>query len=503
MTRDLDRIRCRALLEKIVGADEAAWMIQDGMVVGASGFTACGYPKAVPLALAKQAKQGRKVQIELLTGASVGPELDEALVEAGVISKRAPYQSTKAMRDAINTGKVQYFDQHLSHVAQMARGGYYGKIDVALLEVCAITEDGGLVPTTSVGNSPTFVQEADFVIVEVNTSQPAELEGMHDIFVQLDAPNRREIPIYSADSRIGTTSISCPPEKICAVVFTDLPDRVAPLKPIDGTNKAIAEHFLAFLNGEIQAGRMTKNLPVMQSGVGNVGNALLSGFLHSDYENISIYTEVIQDALLDLIEAGKVHIVSGASLSPSPKGLERFKKDIGKFRDHIILRPTELSNSPEVVRRLGLIAVNTALEIDLYGNVNSSHIMGTDLMNGLGGSGDYTRNGALSVFLTQSVAKNGKISCIVPMVSHVDHTEHDVSIIITEQGVADLRNKSPKERAKEIIEKCAHPDYRPLLRAYLNHACEITGNTHTPHDLKSCFNFQLRYRETGTMKQGN
>ena len=74
------------------------------------------------------------------------------------------------------------------------------------------------------------------------------------------------------------------------------------------------------------------------------------------------------------------------------------------------------------------------IEADIYGNVNSTHIMGSSIQNGIGGSGDFARNAYISMFLSPSTAKSGAISCIVPMVSHVDHTEHDVHVIVTEQG---------------------------------------------------------------------
>ena len=98
--------------------------------------------------------------------------------------------------------------------------------------------------------------------------------------------------------------------------------------------------------------------------------------------------------------------------------------------------------------------MNSMIEADIYGNINSTHLMGSSMMNGIGGSGDFARNGYLSFFVTPSVAKDGKISCIVPMCSHVDHTEHDTQIIVTEQGLADLRGLAPRQRAKVMIEKC-------------------------------------------------
>ena len=113
---------------------------------------------------------------------------------------------------------------------------------------------------------------------------------------------------------------------------------------------------------------------------------------------------------------------------------------------------------PEIIRRLGVIAMNGMIEADIYGNVNSTHVMGSRIQNGIGGSGDFARNGYLSIFMAPSTAQKGTISTIVPMVSHVDHTEHDVQVVVTEQGLADLRGLSPRQRAHLIIEKCASAD---------------------------------------------
>ena len=500
LVMDQGRIRCKLLMERVVSADEAALLIKDGMRVGTSGFTPSGYPKAVPLALAEQVRAGRRVQIDLLTGASVGPELDGELSDLGVIKRRVPYQTNRSMRNAINSGKVAYLDQHLSHSPQQVRYGFHGNLDVAIIEACSITETGGIVPTTSLGNSPTFVQEADIVIVEINTSQPCEMEGMHDIYIPNDPPNRGPIPIVNPGDRIGTTYIPCDPAKIKAVVITDITDKVRPLAPLDEQSQAMARNLIAFLQQERIAGRLPEELLPLQSGVGSVANAVLAGLLDSDLENLVFYSEVIQDAALDMIDAGKFIVVSGTSITPSEEGMKRFKEKIDFYSKRIILRPQEISNNPEIARRLGVIAMNTALEVDLYGNVNSTHVMGTKMMNGIGGSGDFTRNAYLSIFVTSSIAKKGDISCIVPMVSHVDHTEHDVCVIVTEQGVADLRNKSPKERAQEMINNCAHPSYRQQLQAYFDHACTVTGNAHTPHLIGEALDFHKRFVETGTMR---
>ncbi|MDF2875588.1 MAG: cat1 [Sporomusa sp.] len=496
----LQRIRNNTLRERIISADEAAGIIKPGMNVGTSGFTPSGYPKAVPLALAKRIQQ-EKFKVNLWTGASVGKELDAALAEVEGIGKRLPYQTNSATRQAINSGRTQYTDLHLSHVAQMARCGFLGgKVDVAIVEACAITEEGHIVPTTSVGNSASFVQSADKVIVELNVSQPLELEGMHDIFAPNDPPYRAILPLVNVSDRIGVPYIPCRADKLAGIVLSDIPDDVRPLAAIDNDAKAMTGHLIDFLHGEIKTGRMPANLLPLQSGVGSVANAVITGLVHSNFSDLKVYTEVIQDGMLDLIDAGKLSFASGTALTPSPAGLQRFYKNIDRYKNKIVLRPQEISNSPEIIRRLGIIAMNTAIEFDIYGHVNSTHIMGSKIMNGIGGSGDFARNGYLTFFFSSSVAKGGSISSVVPMCSHVDHTEHDVDVFITEQGVADVRGLSPKERARKIITNCAHPNYRTQLLDYLKRAEEATGFAHTPHLLAEALSWHARFVETGTMQ---
>ena len=239
----------------------------------------------------------------------------------------------------------------------------------------------------------------------------------------------------------------------------------------------------------------------LQSGVGNIANAVL-GALGRDktIPPFEMYTEVIQNSVIGLIREGRIKFGSACSLTVTNDCLEGIYNDMDFFRDKLVLRPSEISNNPEVVRRLGIISINTAIEVDLYGNVNSTHIGGTKMMNGIGGSGDFTRNAYISIFTCPSVAKEGKISAIVPMVSHHDHTEHDVNIVITEQGVADLRGKSPKERAQAIIENCAHPDYKELLWDYL----KLAGNrAQTPHAIQTALGMHAELAKSGDMKNTN
>jgi succinyl-CoA:acetate CoA-transferase len=494
-----DRVRNKALHAKIVTAEEAAAIIKPGMNIGTSGFTPAGYPKAVPLAMAERMKK-EAFKINLWTGASVGQELDGALAEANGIARRLPYQTDSALRKQINNGTVQYLDLHLSHVAQMARYGFLGNLKVAIIEACAITEEGHIIPTTSLGNSASFVQSADIVIVEVNTSQPLELEGMHDVYIPMDPPHRLPIPIVRINDRIGTSYIPAGPDKITYIVPCDLPDATRSLAAIDDDAQAISAHLSNFFNSEIKHGRLPKNLLPLQSGVGSVANAVMAGMAESPFTHLNVFTEVIQDGMFDLIDDGKLDFASGTSLSPSPEGLKRFYDNIGEYRKKIVLRPQEISNNPGIARRLGVIAMNTAIEFDIYGHVNSTHIMGTKMMNGIGGSGDFARSGYLTVFFSNSIAKGGDISSIVPMCSHIDHTEHDVDVFITERGVADIRGLSPKERARVIIKNCAHPDYQPMLMDYLERAEKATGFAHSPHLLDEALSWHTRFLNTKSMK---
>ncbi|HUA13807.1 MAG TPA: acetyl-CoA hydrolase/transferase family protein [Verrucomicrobiae bacterium] len=492
------------LERKIMSPSEAAALIKSGDQIGMSGFTGSGYPKAVPLELAHRIAEahfrGQKFQVSVFTGASTGPELDGALAMAGGIHLRLPYQSDPETRKRINAGEMEYMDIHLSHVAQFVEYGFLGKLDVALIEVTAILEDGRLVPSSSIGNNKTWIDQAERVILEVNSWQPSALEGMHDIYYGLEPPpNRKPIPLTSPGQRIGSPYLKVAPEKVVAIVPTDSPDRNSPFKAPDEASKKIAGHILEFLSWEVKKGRMPSNLLPLQSGVGNIANAVLFGLEEGPFEGLTSYTEVIQDGMIRLLKSGKLTSASATAFSLSPEMLDEVNADMAKYRERIVLRPQEISNNPGIIRRLGVIAMNGMIEADIYGNVNSTHVMGSRIQNGIGGSGDFARNGYLSIFMAPSEAKKGTISTIVPMVSHVDHTEHDVQVVVTEQGLADLRGLSPRQRAHLIIEKCAHPEYKPLLLDYLKRSEELSYGKHTPHLITESLSWHSRYLRTGSM----
>ena len=483
--------------------EEAAALIQDGDTVSFSGFTAAGTPQMVPHALAERAKAehaaGRPFKVSLFTGATTNTQIDEELPAADAVNRRMPFNGNPVMRKAINAGKVDYFDMHLSVVGQYLRYGFLGKVDWCIIEAVDLTDLGEITLSGGIGCVENYSQLADKIIIELNSAYDYRIRGMHDIYRPMDPPRRDVIPIYKPSDRIGSPILKVDPKKIVAVVPCHYRYNVPPFAPIDETTKKLGQNVADLLSQEIKAGRVHHSFLPIQAGVGNISNAVLAALKEAkDIPPFTLYTEVLQDQGIELIDAGRCTFASTGSLNLSDAYYDKVMDNIDFYKEHIILRPYEISNHPEIVRRLGVITINTALEVDLFGNVNSTHVMGTKMMNGVGGSADFARNAYCSIFICPSIAKGGKISAIVPYVSHVDSSEHSVMIVVTEQGVADLRGKTPRQRAEAIIENCAHPDYRPLLREYLRKA-EEEGVGHTPMSLEHAFSFHREFMKSGDM----
>ena len=489
-----------------ISAKEAAALINHNDNVGFSGFTHAGCPKVVPVEIAKKAQEehekGNPFKIGIFTGASTGDAIDGNLARANAVKFRTPYQTNKDMRNAINNVEhdpIVYFDMHLSQLAQEIRYGFLGGVDVAIIEACEVSDSGEIIPTSGVGITPTICRLAKTVIVELNRRVPSKLRGIHDIYELQDPPKRRHINVYEVQSRIGLEYVKVDPNKIF-VVETNAENEGGHFAPVDEITSKIGENVANFFVSEMKRGHIPPTFLPIQSGVGNIANAVLGAMgSNSNIPRFEVYTEVIQDAVLDMMRQGNISFSSGCSLTLSNDAMDKFYRDLDFFKNKVILRPSEISNNPGIVRRLGVIGINTAIEADIFGNINSTHVMGTNMMNGIGGSGDFTRSAYLSVFVTPSTAKNGLISAIVPKVTHEDHSEHSVKILVSEYGVADLRGKGPYSRADEIIEKCAHPDYRELLHDYV----ALAKKGHTPQNIYACFAFHQAFLETGDMRKAD
>jgi succinyl-CoA:acetate CoA-transferase len=465
----------------LTDAGSAAELVPDSATMLVSGFGSVGYPKAVPLALSES---DRALSLTVVSGGSVGSEIDTALVEAGAVARRYPYVGTKAARAAANDGRVATSDRHVSAVADEARFGHYGDPDVAVVEAVACGPDW-LVPSGSLGQTPAFVEAADELVVEVNHHLPRGLALVHDVWTPADPPDREPIPLTDPSARIGTPRIEFDPAKLRAVVETDRPDDAYEFRDPTPADRGVAANLREFLAGEVDRPPIPGRLR-MQFGVGSLGNAMMAelGAMDAPVEYVG---EVIQDGLLDMVDDGALSVVSGTALALSREGQERLFADLERYAETLVLHPAEVSNAPEVVSRMGVIAVNAAAEVDLYGHVNSTHVRGSRLLNGLGGSGDFWRNAALSVVAVPATAGGGDHSRVVPMATHVDHTEHDVDVLVTDHEVADLRGTSPRERSERIL-ACAAPEFRDDLRTYLDRAGGAGG--HEPRDLGSAFDWQ-------------
>lgn len=489
--------------DKKCTAEEAALLINDGDVLGVSGFTLAGYPKVVPTALAARAErlhaEGKPFQVTLFSGASTGDSCDGALARADAVSFRMPYQSNPALRKAINSGSIKYIDAHLGKMGYWIRTGALPRPTVAIVEVTQILPDGRVCLSTSGGNSVTFLESAEKIILELNTRFGEACIGIHDVALPELPPHAKALPIDAAGDRVGDTFARVNPNRVVAIVEQSRFDEVTPFVEPDEISRNIGDRILDFVRYEEKRGRLLKGL-AYQSGVGKVANAVLSAMAaDSRLHQIDLYTEVIQEAVLPLLKNGKLGIASGTALTLSESTQKEFVDNAEEWKKHLIIRQQEVSNSPDVIKRIGVISMNTALEVDIFGNVNSSLVTGSAMMNGIGGSADFARNCLLGFFMTPSVAKNGTISSVVPYVSHVDHPDHDTMIFVTEQGLADLRGLAAEDRARLIIKNCAHPNFKEPLSDFLEYSLKHAKGIHMPLAINRAFEMHQKFLETGSM----
>lgn len=508
------RVRYAPYLQKLRKPEECIELFKHGQYLGWSGFTGVGAPKAVPHAMVEHVEKNNlqgKYAFNLFVGASAGPE-ESRWAEHDMILRRSPHQVGKPIAKAINEGRTLFFDKHLSMFPQDLTYGYYTMnkendlLDYTIIEATAITEDGSIIPGPAVGASPEMISVSDKVIIEVNTATPS-FEGVHDIDMPVNPPFRQPYPHTNVAYRVGRESIPIDPSKVVAIVESTSRDKVPPNTPSDAMSRQIGDHLIEFFEHEVKMGRLPSKLLPLQSGIGNIANAVVEGLASSDFKNLTVWTEVLQDSFLDFFDSGSLDFATATSIRLTEDGFRRFDENWNEFSKKLCLRSQVVSNSPEIIRRLGVIAMNTPVEVDMYAHANSTNVMGSRMLNGLGGSADFLRNAKLSIMHTPSARPSKTdptgVSCIVPFAPHVDQTEHDLDVIVTEQGLADLRGLAPRERAVEIIDKCAHPDYKAQLHEYFDRAsfeAKKKTSLHEPHILRDAFKMHMNFQENGTMK---
>jgi acyl-CoA hydrolase len=466
-----ERVQCEALARKVMPVEEAVRFVADGATLAISGFTRSGEPKVfMPALAADLAARTPSPRITLYSGASLSEEIEGPI--APFVARRGPYMASAASRKLIHAGKMVYTDVHLSHFARGLMYGFYGDIDVAVVEVTRVRPDGSVVLSSSVGVSAEALARARAIVLEVNTALP-DLTGLHDIVLPPAPPTIGwPVPVTGVRDRVGFPYVHVDPARVVAVVESQRPDFPVAFAADAAVCADIARNVIAFLV-DCQ-GRFGWHhwCPPLQSGVGNIANAVIAELHRSPFSRLHFWTEVFQEGMLALLaDRDRFAGASAAALSLADTSPERLARLLRESRGDLVLRPMWMSNNPEIIGRLHVVAMNTPLEVDIYGHVNSTHVEGWRIVNGLGGSGDFFRNAYLSVVHTPSVRRlrDGRtVSCVLPFVSHVDHTEHDIKCIVTEHGYAtQLGVRSPRARATEIIERCAHPHFRPLLRESL------------------------------------
>lgn len=473
-----ERCHYAPYLQKIVQPEDVIPLFKNGMSVGWSGFSAVGDPKVVPAALADHVERNHlqgKLQFDLYVGASSDIKSEDRWAKNFMTKRRYPYQNGPHIKQNLNSGMLEYADKHLSEFPLDLYWGFYArnkttKLDISVIEATEILDDGSLILSASVGPVPEMVAVSDKIIIELNTSLPS-FKGVHDILPPWNPPGK-PLAISHTNERMGSISVKIDPSKVVAIVQSELNFAGRPYTQPNEDSHRIASHIIDFFQNEVSHHRLPENLYPLQSGTGNIANAVLEGLNDSSFGHLHVFTEVTQEAMLHMFDSGKLDFASSTCMAL--QNWDHFYSNFDSYKKKFVLRQQSISNSPEVIRRLGVIAMNTPVEVDIYGQANSSHLCGTKMVNGIGGSGDYLRNGYITILHCPSSrkTKNDKngISSIVPMCSHVDHTEHDLDVIVTEQGLADLRGLSPLQRARAIIDNCCHPSYRDQLNEYLEMA---------------------------------
>jgi|OSPMetMinimDraft_2_1075162.scaffolds.fasta_scaffold00468_5 acyl-CoA hydrolase len=482
----MERIRDKDLEGKIVDPMEAVNFIPKRGVLAFAGMAGTAYPKVIPRALAERVKNDKEFGYVILNGGSVGEDFDEAISKVNIMRRYPLGSSSERLRKEVNSRSFEVSDLWLFEFSRWIRFNVFkrriGEIDVAVIEATAITEGGEVIPSLSLDSAPSFVESAKKVIIEVSLKKP-ELSGIHDVYPFKVGDL---IPIRGVLDRIGEKGLKIPKGKIAAIVLSNYDDsEKIHYSKGEEIDLKVAENIISFLSGEIKedenlrGGRFT-----LQPGAGPIASLMSRRISELEVE-LGIWGEVASTSWLPTLSEN-VRGISSAVLYTLPgerKYREVLYNEFEEFKKKVVIRPYEIANNPQVILRFNHVVIQQAIEVDLFGNANITHI-GDNLYGGVGGSGDHTRPSYLTIIALPSITSSG-ISRIVPITTHVSLPGHDVDIVITEQGWADLRLLSPTERAKEIIDKCSHPKHKDWLWDYYSSIIKQRG--HSPINIEKAF----------------
>jgi len=496
----LDELRSRVkdvdLLDKVMDAEDAVRKFVAGSkAIAISGMTGTGYPKVVPRAMSEYVERaGERFDVVVYGAGTVGVDLEEYLSRIGVRRRFPIGASAEVTRKLVNSREFEAYDMWLTEYSRWLRDDVltrrFSGIDIAIVEATGVTEEG-LVLGTSVDAIPVFIEKAGGVIVELSLVKPYML-GLHDIYV----PRINEvIPVRSVLDRIGDRVVKVPKSKVMAVVPSTIDDQRGAYSPGGDIDRRVVENIVDFLSKEASEDpNLRTDYVTLQPAAGPIAS-LLADRIHEIGFSLSIWGEIASVRWLKTL-SGNVKAISGSAIYTLPgdeRLREEFYESIDEFKDRVVLRPQAISNSPEIISRFYHINVQQAIEVDVYGQVNITYI-GDRFIVGVGGSGDHAKASYITIVALPSITGSG-LPRVVPLVYHVDLVDHDVDIIVTDQGWADLRGLSPLEKARAIIEECAHPSYKDILWDYLETVVKKTG--HRPVDLRKAVEFREKLFASG------
>jgi acyl-CoA hydrolase len=339
------------------------------------------------------------------------------------------------VRQAVREGRADYLPVFLSDIPHLFRSDAL-PLDVALVHLSAPDEHGYCSLGTAVDVALAAIETAPRVIALVNPLMPRSLG---DAFVHVD---RLEWAV----------PVERPPIAIQPAGSTDLHERIA-----------------------AQVAELIDDGSTLQLGIGSIPNAVLSRL--ADRRDLGVHTEMFLDSVVDLVERG---VITGARKSLHPgKIIASFV--LGSDRVYrfvhdnpgVELHPADYTNDTAVIRRNSrMVAINSAIEVDLTGQVVADSI-GKRLYSGVGGQLDFMRGAALAVggkaiIALPSTTRDGRLSRIVPTIADgagVVTTRAHVQYVVTEWGVASLHGKSVRERARDLVQ-LAHPGNREPLAEF-------------------------------------
>jgi len=418
---------------KLRTADEAMRYVKSGMRVYIQ--PGCAEPETLVEALMRRGPEVYDVEIVHMMTMGCAPYVAPEM--AGHFRHNAMFIGSN-VRDAINDGRADYTPIYLAEIEELFESGAM-PIDVALLELSPPDSHGFCSFGVGVDTSLTAARCARYVVAQINNQMP---RTYGDSFIHVS--------------------------KLDAIVESSRP--LCELKKPKSTDVHIA--IAKQVAGLIEDGA------VLQTGIGGIPDSVLP---FMDRKDLGVHSELVSDGVIPLIEAG---VITGARKNFKPRkiivGFVLGSRKMFDFVDNnpmFELHPTAYTNHPASIgRNNNMIAINSALQIDLTGQVCSDSI-GNQFYSGIGGQVDFLRGASYSkggkpIIALSSTAKDGTISRIVPMLSPgagVVTSRGLVRYVVTEYGVAYLHGKSIRERAKALIE-IAHPDFRDELYRY----CEET-----------------------------